>query len=272
MIESQNTAPPLTKNPHGYRNSIIEIMNKPNWLGKKPSEQKARDRVANQLIKQRRDPVGKAILEEQRMTLRKTEAELESQRELSLLDSLTGLYNRRFLNGDPKTGRVGILESAFKDAQRGDDPLSILMIDIDHFKKNINDIYGHLSGDRVLEEVARVIKTHLRHSDFGVRFGGEEFVVILPVTDVKGGEDVAEILRKAIASLTFNEKNMPKNLTVSVGVASYVPNQSIIIHDQNILIYAADKAMYLAKQNGRNQTWTAGEDKSETKLVYHQSL
>ena len=179
-------------------------------------------------------------------------------KEQSLVDHLTGLYNRRFFNGDEKEGRVGILESVFKDAQRGNDPLSMLMLDIDKFK-GINDAYGHQSGDVILKKVAEVIKTHTRHSDFAVRYGGEEFIVLLPATDVSGAESYAELLRQAVNSLSFDGENLPKNVSISAGVATYIPHISDSINNENMLIYAADKAMYAAKENGRNQTWVAGE-------------
>jgi len=198
-------------------------------------------------------------------------------KEQSLVDPLTGLYNRRFLDGDDKTGRIGILESVFKDAQRGSDPLSVLMLDIDKFKV-INDTYGHLSGDVILKKVAEVIKKHLRHSDFGIRFGGEEFVVLLPATDTKGAEHSAEILRQAIDSLVIDGENLPKKISVSAGVATYIPKVSNLIKDEATLVLAADRAMYMAKEYGRNQTWVAGEETQlgkslevtgKTKLAYH---
>ncbi|MFH0979772.1 MAG: GGDEF domain-containing protein [Candidatus Roizmanbacteria bacterium] len=194
--------------------------------------------------------------------------ELKNQ---ALIDPLTELFNKRFLYGDVKTGLVGILESTFKDAERGRDPLSLIMLDIDNFKA-INDTHGHLVGDLILKNIAKVIKTHIRDSDFAIRFGGEEICIILPTTNKVGGAHKAEEIRQVIEKLVFEGSNMPNNITITAGVSTYVPGKSKAISDKN-LCYSADKAMYFGKQNGRNQTWIVSEKttkKGETILDYKQ--
>lgn len=158
-------------------------------------------------------------------------------RELSVRDELTQLYNRRhFLEALP-------LE--IKRSQRFEKPFSLLMIDIDHFKR-FNDRYGHPAGDACLKEFVHVVNSKIREVDFFARFGGEEFVLILPNTAKEDGGKVAEKIRALVAGHVFagDEK-----LTVSVGLAAY-PEDAQTVED---LIDAADIALYQAKNKGRDQ-------------------
>lgn len=165
-------------------------------------------------------------------------------RELSLTDELTGVYNRRHF------GQMTQLE--WKRAVRFHRPLSLLMADADHFKQ-YNDTYGHLKGDQVLKGIGQLLLGNLREVDTVARFGGEEFVVLLPDTDKKGALAVAEKLRQLV------EKNIP-NVTVSIGVSSY-PDDVVAVED---LIDHADIALYEAKDKGRNRVLVYDGPKSAT--------
>lgn len=156
--------------------------------------------------------------------------------EASIRDGLTGVYNRRFLNE-----RLPVMVS---EMNRYKTTASMLMIDIDHFKQ-INDTLGHQAGDGVLLEVALQIKTGLRDTDVIMRYGGEEFVVLLPHTDLYAAQQLAERLRQKI------QQNMPAYgvaATVSIGIAQLHPGEN-----QHDWLKRTDSALYLAKQQGRNR-------------------
>lgn len=162
-------------------------------------------------------------------------------RELSVRDELTGLYNRRHF--------LHVLQLEWKRASRFKHPLSLLMLDVDHFKK-YNDTYGHKEGDRVLKQMGHLLVKTLREVDTLARFGGEEFVVLLPDTDRSGALAAAEKLRRIVEMepFTLTDKN-PIPVTMSVGVANY-PEDVAVLED---LIDHADMALYDAKDQGRNR-------------------
>ncbi|HEU0118662.1 MAG TPA: PleD family two-component system response regulator [Alphaproteobacteria bacterium] len=159
---------------------------------------------------------------------------------LSLVDPLTGAFNRRYLEAHlPKM--MARSKSSFK-------PLSTLMIDIDHFKK-VNDTYGHSVGDNVLRSVAGSIINSLRPSDLVVRMGGEEFAAIMPETNLPSALAIAERLRERIASLAIQNREETFNVTVSIGGACiYEGNESV-----EEILKRADAALYQAKETGRNK-------------------
>jgi len=129
-------------------------------------------------------------------------------------------------------------------------PLALTMIDIDRFKI-FNDTYGHLSGDQALIRIAEVIKAVIkRSSDLVVRFGGEEFVVMLMNTNVEGAAVVAEEIRKRVEELRIENEGIKSVITVSLGVASLIPENGM---EPDELIEAADRALYKAKKDGRNK-------------------
>lgn len=162
--------------------------------------------------------------------------------DLAQLDGLTGVYNRRYFDER--------LEHEWQRCRREKAPLSLLMIDIDHFK-NINDVHGHLMGDKCLIHLAGTLqKIVKRPSDFVVRYGGEEFTITLPNTGQVGAGHVAEQARLAVEAQCLASNGKAIRLTVSVGVATVVPGEDPQILD---LIKAADQALYLAKARGRNQ-------------------
>jgi diguanylate cyclase (GGDEF)-like protein len=164
--------------------------------------------------------------------------------EISNTDHLTSLYNRRFL--------MEALTRELDRVQRKDSVLTLVILDVDHFK-NINDTYGHQSGDEVLQAVAVAARIGLRLYDVAARYGGEEFVLVLPETPLTGGMVVAERLRKRVEALSFTLPLDQLTVTVSIGVASY-PSPAVI--DVETLLQQADVALYQAKRNGRNRVET----------------
>jgi diguanylate cyclase (GGDEF)-like protein len=174
-------------------------------------------------------------------------------RNMTRVDGLTGLSNRR--NLDER------LLFEWHRSKRSGEPLAILFVDIDRFK-SYNDTYGHQAGDDALTSVAQAIaKSSQRPGDITARFGGEEFVVVLPETDSKGATLVASAIHAAVHALSINHTGSEHGMiTVSIGVASTQAND---IADALALIKAADRAVYRAKASGRNQTSVAGPYNNE---------
>lgn len=161
--------------------------------------------------------------------------------EVSHTDHLTGLYNRRYL--------MEVLEREFSRARRTRGFLALLLIDLDHFKE-INDRYGHQGGDLVLAEAATVFRDQLRSYDIAVRFGGDEFVAVLPGASLPEATAVAERVRKAAEESRFPGSMAQVRLTFSIGVA-VLPAEGI--ETSADLIRAADSSLYRAKERGRNR-------------------
>ena len=176
--------------------------------------------------------------------IQQAKADQEKLERLANLDSLTGLYNRRVI--------LHRLDERIKYVRRYGEELSLIMLDIDHFKK-VNDQYGHLIGDGVLEGIAVLVQQNIRDTDVVGRYGGEEFIIILLKTGLPSAVDVAERIRKAIeaAEMKDSEGNV-FSVTVSEGVSSYKPAE-----DERSLISRADDALYRAKENGRNRVETS---------------
>lgn len=166
------------------------------------------------------------------------QAELER---LITMDPLTGLFNRRHF--------FELTQREMERCRRYHRPVSIIMVDIDEFKK-VNDAYGHLVGDRVLVEAARRIQKALRRVDQACRYGGEEFAILLPETNQIQAGMVAERLRQTIGKQPAIASDLNITITVSVGVASYEKEGTLSV---DTLLDQADQAMYLAKQSGRNR-------------------
>ncbi len=167
---------------------------------------------------------------------------LESTRLIAITDDLTGLHNHRHL--------VQQLSVEMARTQRYFRPLALVMLDIDHFKQ-YNDTNGHLKGNDILRKIGEIIKQNIRQTDIAARYGGEEFSVIMPETSALTGKTIAERLRKAIESCPFKDmKSQPGGrLTASLGIAAY-PENAASAHD---LIDEADRALYSAKEAGRNR-------------------
>lgn len=172
---------------------------------------------------------------------RQLESANSQLRELADLDGLTGLLNRRYWEQ--------CLAHEFARHLRYDEPASLVIFDIDHFKR-FNDTYGHQLGDEVIREVARLTRQLARETDFAGRYGGEEFVVLLPNTDSQGAVQFAERLRKSIARLLIDHQGEDLSVTISLGVAGMGAD----LATYQDLIEAADQALYQSKERGRNCT------------------
>ncbi|MGA9533132.1 MAG: GGDEF domain-containing protein, partial [Anaerolineales bacterium] len=169
----------------------------------------------------------------------------ETLRHQSIRDPLTGLFNRRFLEES--------LRRELKRAARNQGTLSVVMFDIDHFK-DFNDTFGHDGGDMVLHALGDYLVEHIRGSDIACRYGGEEFVLVLPDAPLGAGQGKAEKIREDIAAFRMSYQGQSLGpITVSLGVAAF-PEHGL---DGDALLRLADAAMYRAKKEGRNRTMTA---------------
>jgi diguanylate cyclase len=164
---------------------------------------------------------------------------LEEQRQKALVDPLTGLPNRAAWSER--------LDHEVKHWQQHGNTLLLAMLDLDHFKR-INDNYGHLAGDKVLKIIASVLRKRLRGTDFIARFGGEEFVLLMPSTVPAAGLKLLESLRASIEACPFHFKGEPVTITVSMGMSAFRPGE----HGDQVL-KRADQALYRAKNAGRNR-------------------
>lgn len=170
--------------------------------------------------------------------------------QLSNTDPLTHLSNRRFL--------METLDKELKRSARCNSPLSLIMVDIDHFKR-VNDTYGHQQGDVVLVEVAKVMLEHLREYDMAARFGGEEFSLVLPETELLPAVQVAERLRHSASQMAFSGQLQDLKLTISLGVATFPHGRVRSVDD---LVREADEALYQAKRQGRNRVEVMDQEKN----------
>ena len=173
---------------------------------------------------------------------------LSKSEERAKTDTLTGLPNRRGLEEFFRVAQIAAME-------RGE-PLSVLLIDIDHFKK-FNDNFGHGVGDQVLRLMAKVLREKLRERDLPARYGGEELIAVLPSADVATCAAVAERIRHAIAECSITRRSTDEvlpQMTISIGVAQFQPGESM-----GELIERCDRALYLAKKTGRNRVVTEAE-------------
>ena len=171
---------------------------------------------------------------------KRLEAEIEAQEmsRVAITDPLTHLMNRRGIT-------VGLLD-AMAQAERYRTPLIVAMADIDHFKE-INDTHGHKAGDRVLREVTAIFTEVLRMPDKVGRYGGEEFLIIMPHTKLAQGRKIAERIRASVGKWEFDLGSKKIHLTISIGMTQFKPGD-----DLEKLVSLADKALYDAKQGGRN--------------------
>lgn len=160
-------------------------------------------------------------------------------RENSLRDGLTGCFNR--------THALEVIDTELRRARRSQSPVSLIMFDLDHFK-DVNDHYGHLCGDAVLAAVGSRMRDVLRGSDLKCRYGGEEFLVLLPETPIEGARRVAETLRRELGEMPIHWKDETLRITASFGVSVALPSEV----DAEAVIGRADQALYRAKDQGRN--------------------
>jgi two-component system, cell cycle response regulator len=172
-------------------------------------------------------------------------------KQLGLTDPLTKVNNRRYFDQ-----RLG--EEATR-VQRHQQPLSCMFLDVDFFKR-INDTQGHQAGDRVLQQVAQLIGKQLRHSDILSRYGGEEFVVLLPSTPIEDCREIAERIRQGIAAHAFDvECEEPLRLTISIGLCclEHIPMEQSPQDYAQSMLACADQAVYQAKESGRDRVCSA---------------
>ena len=169
----------------------------------------------------------------------------EMLREQSIRDPLTGLYNRRYMEET--------LKQELKRATRHLHPLGVIMLDIDHFKR-FNDTYGHASGDRLLRQLGWFLQNHIRGEDVACRFGGEEFILIIPDTSMEAARQRAERLRQDVRKLRVQDDGQyHAGITLSIGIAISPQHGRTT---ENVLA-AADAALYRAKQEGRDRAVVA---------------
>ncbi len=232
----------------GQRTSIRSLMSVPLMAGGKTIG------VLNLTHRSKVNAFRKADIELLLLLADHVSLEIENHRlyELSISDGLTGLYNHRFVLRRTRE------ETA--EAKRYRTPLSLLMLDLDHFKR-VNDTHGHPAGDRVLMGMAQILREHTREADILSRYGGEEFLLVLPNTGRDGARHIAERLRRQVAATDLGGAALRLRMTVSVGLASY-PDDA---EDPEALIKAADDALYAAKRAGRDRVMAAGELKAPPK-------
>jgi diguanylate cyclase (GGDEF)-like protein len=159
---------------------------------------------------------------------------------LTTIDGLTQIFNKRYF--------MEMLEREISRAHRYHRALSLMIFDIDHFKK-VNDTYGHLAGDYVLRHLAATVKNNIRREDIFARYGGEEFAIVLPEIDLTGARHIADKLRKLVAATTFRFEDTDLPITISLGVAGLAEEPS----EPTEFIRVADEKLYEAKQTGRNR-------------------
>ncbi|HSP17062.1 MAG TPA: GGDEF domain-containing protein [Thermoanaerobaculia bacterium] len=164
--------------------------------------------------------------------------------EVSARDSLTGLYNRWYV--------LEKIESEINRSLRHGSPMSLLMLDLDHFK-NVNDTYGHVAGDHVLQVVARLLKESCRVYDVPGRYGGEEFCLLLPETTLKSTPMVAERIRHRLETTEMEVTGASVVVTASIGIAGIDNETADPVLSPGMLIDRADRALYVAKNQGRNR-------------------
>ncbi|MEN8179955.1 MAG: GGDEF domain-containing protein [Pseudomonadota bacterium] len=181
-------------------------------------------------------------LEESNHEMTKLQSELDDARREASTDAMTGLYNRKALNCK--------LDQLLEQDVDAAAPLSVLMLDIDHFKK-FNDTYGHLIGDEVIRRVAYTLKQYTSDESIAARYGGEEFVLVMPNTDIEQALELANSIHKAVAQISLIKRKTREKLpgiTISMGAASMKQGE-----ERDDLLDRADQALYFAKSSGRNQ-------------------
>jgi diguanylate cyclase len=189
-------------------------------------------------------------LERSSETMTELKKEMEAVKEEAYTDSLTGIGNRKKFDLE--------IVRLVGEARENKKPLSMIFIDIDHFK-SFNDAYGHQIGDQVLRLVAKTFQESLKGRDFSCRYGGEEFVILLPETDQDGGAKIANILREAIKNKEIKNRHtgeMLTRVTISAGVAQTIQDEEI-----TDWVSRADQALYQAKKKGRDCVVVAAQSK-----------
>jgi diguanylate cyclase len=174
--------------------------------------------------------------------------ELEGIKQVAKTDMLTGLLNRR--------GLSEAMSEVLGDTGSPGEPVSVIMLDIDHFKQ-VNDTYGHLVGDNVLKMLSKLLTDHIKGKDIAARFGGEEFILVLPQTPINGAYVLAEHIRSGLQKIKWKIKGTGQlmgQISISLGISLYRAGESL-----EDVIQRADDALYQAKNTGRNKTVTEAE-------------
>lgn len=273
MLETSGLSQRTLRQPH--KSNVLKEIGKKNFLGQHPSEQRARNIVASGFRHIRRNPISNSIFVEQRKKQLETEKVRQDLEQISIIDSLTGMYNRRFLDGNPEATppRKGILEREVERILRDNKELAVAMLDIDHFKE-VNDQYGHPIGDEILKKVTQIVLKNIRFDldDFAIRIGGDEFLIVTP-----NGLDVAqkmiERIRREIEETSFNSDKHPKNITISCGLTNLAEKGSAGSYKEiaEAMINRADAALYESKRKDRNQITVAvqnGVGETEFKKIF----
>jgi diguanylate cyclase (GGDEF)-like protein len=194
----------------------------------------------------------KRVLRERRLRQHRNQI-LEKLKKLAITDGLTKLHNSRHF--------YYAIELEIDRSKRYNHPLGLLLLDIDDFKQ-YNDLYGHIEGDKVLCTIGRTIKSLLRTMDSAYRYGGEEFTIILPETNITKAETVGQRIRTAIESIKFFPvPGKPVSITISVGVTQYKPQETV-----SSFVQRADKAMYISKRHGKNLVTALLPDQEDNQI------
>jgi len=197
------------------------------------------DRNVTHVSEYARDITARKKAEEEKKLL------INNLNHLSTTDGLTGIFNRRAL--------TDILQREIERAQRYENDLSLILCDVDNFK-SINDTYGHAAGDKALRAISESLATALRKADIMGRYGGDEFMIILPETSLSGANKLAEKVLKAARGIELEfDGNKLKGLSLSIGIASCCT----AVENVDTLVRLADTALYAAKHGGRNMVSTA---------------
>lgn len=223
----------------------------------------------SQLLQEANEQLGKLNLSYEQLVIELKQAKEKSERlarelgeantrlnNLVYTDALTGLYNHRYFQQS--------LEIELARAQRYNFSVSLIIFDVDHFKK-VNDTYGHQGGDQVLSNLAKTIKDTVRPSDIVARYGGEEFAVILPQTDIAGLRVFAARIRRCVEGVITDYEDNKIMVTISLGGTTFSPDQAGISKDA--LFETADRALYMSKNNGRNQATILATENAPTDMI-----
>ena len=228
---TENVEKKLEKSSSEYESSIKNLDSYTDSIDKNIMNELERIKYINQSLKDE--------LEAARHVLEKQKNAIENIKELSLRDQLTGLYLRRHMNE--------VLDDLLYNFKRYKKVFSVIMMDLDDFKA-INDTYGHLAGDEVLKTVATILKRYTRQSDIPFRYGGDEFIVLLPETQLEDALVVAEKIRKKISSIKFKKNDLEFTCSVSLGVTQVKEGDSV-----ESILERVDEALYKTKRTSKGE-------------------